>query len=455
MNDNKEITIVKEIADRMRDPEYVRSQITDPANKNPSHPESPWKSLSLSHGYPAILLLFTTLNDLFPEEGWDQVSHSYVLKIKETIEKEQIAELSLFGGLAGCCFALQAASQKKTRYQKLLSKMNEYLAAQTQKEYLTPLREKIELRLPAKAEFYDPISGITGIGIYALRNLDDPALYSLLKELLHICVALSRPLTIGKYTVPGWYIPSHYQFTEQDKKNYPKGNFNLGMAHGVSALLAFLSLSFSQKVYVEGQSEAIERISTWLQSKKIESNHQIHWSDRISFEREVGLENETPSHYIMDAWCYGTAGVSRSLYLAGKAQNNIELQTTAAHAFLSATKRIEADQEISNPTFCHGIAGFLTLTKLMARDTRLNQLEKSAVNLKERLCNLYDQRLPFGFKDHEPLLKTEFILKDESKRNQIIQLDNAGLLSGVPGVLLSLLPSNHTWTYPFLIDGGL
>lgn len=451
-----DILLVKEIANLMKDPDVVQMHINHPLNRNPFYSASPWQPLTLSHGFPAILLLFATLNDLFPSENWDQISHSYVLKIKETLEKEKISDLSLFGGLAGCCFAIQAASQKKTRYQKLLSKMNDYLVSQTRKEYFGPLYEKIELNLPARAELYDPISGIIGIGAYALQNLDDPFLYSLLREILTICVAISKPIAIDKYTLPGWYIPSHYQFTEQDKKRYPRGNFNLGMAHGVSGLLAFLSLSLSQNILVEGQTEAIERISTWIQSKKIVNNNNVYWLDRISFENEVGSDPLGPSHFTMDAWCYGTAGVSRSLYLTGKALNKIELQEIAIEAFLSALNRIHSDYENCSPTFCHGLAGILTMSKLMARDTKLDKLEKSVSILKERLINLYDPSYPFGFKDQQPL--SDMFVVNNNAETQMIQIDSAGLLTGVSGILLSLLSTSleqDQWTHPFLINGVL
>jgi hypothetical protein len=93
----------------------------------------------------------------------------------------------------------------------------------------------------------------------------------------------------------------------------------------------------------------------------------------------------------------------------------------------------------------------------MARDTSSVEIGEGVPLLQKRLINLYNPNNPFGFKNQEPL-GNEFILNDKAARMRGIEEDNVGLLAGVSGVLLSLLPNSiehNQWTYPFLIDGGL
>jgi hypothetical protein len=75
------IQLVKEIAVQMRDPEYVRRVITDPTNRNPDPLQIQGvKKPLLSDLSPAdcagILLLFSELDRLFPDEAWDSCSVS-------------------------------------------------------------------------------------------------------------------------------------------------------------------------------------------------------------------------------------------------------------------------------------------------------------------------------------------------------------------------------------------
>lgn len=426
---------IKELAMRMRDPSL----------EIPS-----WNSLSLSHGYPGILLLFATLDQLYNEEGWDAFSHQYVLKIKETIEASSSINLSLFGGLTGACFAIQQASRGRSRYQKLLSRLNSHLIQNTKKSFLDPLKENIELGIPVSPTLYDPISGITGIGIYAISNLECPQMNLFLHDMLNICICLTQKIHVGSNEVPGWYVPQQYQFLEEDKKKYPKGNFNLGIAHGVSGILAFLCIAASHGIVLKGHLEAIQTLTLWVLSKKQQQDKQVYWKGRIPLEEELGEEHIKDFKPMTGAWCYGTAGISRTLYLAGKVLHDPLIQKNALDAFLSIFPYKEGDSFLADPSFCHGVAGLLTITRLMLRDTGLVQLQEEVQKLENLLMNLYNPQFPFGFKDKAP------VITEKKELGEFSFIDNPGILTGVSGILLSLLPikSTSSWMLPFLIEGG-
>ena len=89
--------LVKEIALRLKDPIIVQKKVLS-ANGNDL---SNWSPLTLSHGYPGLVVLFGTLDCLYPTEGWDLIAHSYVVKIIEMIEVSGVSDLSLFSGLTG------------------------------------------------------------------------------------------------------------------------------------------------------------------------------------------------------------------------------------------------------------------------------------------------------------------------------------------------------------------
>lgn len=438
------IDFVKGLACRLKCPNRIEELV------RASSQSSAWSDSSLSHGFPSHLLLFTTLDELYPDEGWDEASHAFVIKIKELIESGNVENLSLFGGLAGCCFAIQAASKGNKRYQKLIIALNQMLFEKGLNYFIQPLQEKWQLKLPFSPQLYDPISGITGLSIVALQNQDLKISHQFLEKALKLCIAITEDLSIGSYKVPGWYVPRHYQFIEEDKKNYPKGNFNLGLAHGIPSVLALLSIAYLQGIVLEGQKEAIQIIVDWLQSKKKMIEGTVFWENRCSFEEEVLKVSQISSDGLVEGWCYGTPGVARVLYLAGKALKNIELQKLALGAFLGLFSRIDIKNHYLSPTFCHGLSGVLTIGRLMARDSGSIELAKWNERVEGVLLTHYHPSSPFGFKE---IILDFFQQKD--KTSTIIVQDNLGILSGSSGVLLSLLTKNIKslhWTKIFLIE---
>ncbi len=440
------VHLVKEVANRLKNPDLVKEFAQFRGN-----------FLSLSYGYPGLLILMATLDNLYPWEGWDEAAHLYVLKIKEAIEAGQTDGISLFKGLAGSCFAIEYASKKKTRYQKLTNTLRSYLFQNISPFYLTALQEKVDLSLPCFPSLYDLTSGISGIGIYLLNNLDCASFASCLKDIVRVCVALARDIKVGSYTVPGWYMPSHYQLSEQDQREYKKGNFNLGIAHGISGILGFLSIAALKGVIEEGQIEAMQKISDWLCSKKKLQNGIFVWPNRISFEEEIlGRKDEI---FTMNAWCYGTPGIARILYLASRVLKNSGLEQIACDCFLGVLNEPEIFESTITPSFCHGFSGLLTLTHLMARDTNLSEFWRLRGKLENKLLASYREETVFGFKDVELNLTDTTLLNlplnSPHSTLHLVEIDRAGMLEGVSGILLSLLTNQMEslpWATPFLIE---
>lgn len=444
-------TFVKEIALCMQDPLYVQEQVNFLQNQSQLKGDIPW--ISLSHGYSGILLLFATLDKLNEQEGWDKIAHNYVLAIKSVIETQGIEDCSLFGGLAGACFAIEYASRGGARYHKLLVALNALLIQRTRNELLDPLKKTISQGIPINPDFYDIVSGISGIGLYALQSTIVSDIKILLEEILLTCVVLTKEITVAEHKVPGWYVPQEFQFTDDKKAAYPKGAFDIGVAHGAAGLLSFLSIAALQGVVVEGQLQAIRVLAEWIISKRKTYEDQYYWLDRVSFEEEVG-ESKFPSAYMMDAWCYGTAGVSRALYLASKALHDLSAQNLAIESFLSIFKRVWQGTALTNPTFCHGVSGLLIMTRLMLRDTGKDQLHEIIKKLEERLMKLYNSSYPFGFRNQEPCMRDKG-LETSQETAGFVEVDAVGLLVGSTGVLLSLLglpKAQVSWILPFAIS---
>ncbi len=431
--------LIFKFAKKLSNPENVKKIVKDRNNKNPKpiinidH----WNDLSIAGGYPGVLSLFITLDQNFPNDNWDLIVHDYIIAIKKSIESKGITSLSLFGGLTGVCFFIKKASKEGKRYTKILDKLNIYLIKKLQSTYFDPLEYYLKNAKPIPPHLYEAIQGLSGIGIFYLSSFD------VIKKIIKLLIRITYPIRIKNKRVPGWYISNELLVFKEEKLQFPNGIFNLGLSHGIPGVLAFLSIAMIYGLDMPGQKEAIQTIAKWLKNKRKTTSNRFFWDARISFEEEIS-QIKPKSFKSKDAWCYGTAGVARALYLAGYALKDRDLQKFALESFISIFNSQIDEWNLLGPSFCHGISGLLMITHLMARDTKSYFLQSQVDRLTNILLSYYDTSFPFGFK-HFELMKTK----------GFATINRADLLEGASGILLSLFSLNakhYSWHLPFLID---
>jgi lantibiotic biosynthesis protein len=437
--------IVNELAIKMRDPENVRHITLKRKNINPVIGYSPWADLSLSHGYPAIVLFYAHLDALHPAEGWDYVTHNYIVQIVRCLEKEGIQDASLYSGLTGICYAIWTATRKKTRYQSLLHSLNQQLITTVRDRLLVPLQIEVQRGIPSPAECYDVIQGIVGVGVYCLMNREEPMLLELLLEIIAVLIKRCQPITVGGREVEGWYLPVEFQFSDKDKQLYPLGNYNLGMAHGIPGILSFFSLCLLKEIEIPEQREMVKYLVKWIKNQSKSVDGEIIFPDRVAIKPD-----QTHFDYLhRDGWCYGTPGVTRSLYQASRGLKNQPLKNYALKVFKGIFNRTEEQWWLPGPTFCHGIAGLLAITNRMQLDTNDSWLLEKRDQLLGRLLSFYDSSFPFGFQDLEP---SQF--KKGNKDVSYRHINKPGLLDGTTGAALTLMNlgfKESSWDASFLI----
>ena len=444
--------LVKKIADRLRDPDLVQQLLFDPSNCNddplyPGRSNISWNDLQLIEEYPGVLVLFSELDMLFPEENWDAAVHAYVLKLKNLLESQGVTSPSLVGGATGIAFALQKASRGGTRYQRMIAILNEHIRHLANQNYFQILEENFKGQQPSRFLLYDLIKGIVGIGVYCLNNLHDPSLVELANNILSHVIRLAQPLKDEGRLIPGWYFPHRFLIHEKDKEEFPRGNFNLGVAHGIPGVLSFLSLALLSGLEVDGQREAIQSISGWIKGHRQEHEGHLFWGSHVSFEDEIAEPRVKKCLSTKrNGWCYGTPAIARTLFLAGRAIKSEELKSYALETFYSIFLQTRQEWNLPSPTFCHGIAGFLMTTWMMYRDTRDPFLHQKAQMLKEILLEYYVETNSFGFKNLDP-----------RRNGGYFEISQLSLLEGVSGILLTLLSvDGHSsgWSSHFLIGEG-
>lgn len=434
--------IVQEVAKRLQSPEGIREQMmrmAQEANIEFAESHYRWKESDLASGFAGLCLLFAELDRHDPSAGWDVHGHAMLVAVQQAMQEEGVHSLALCGGgVAGAGMAARALSRGGTRYQNLSQQLHKFMLEHA-RSFLAAAKGNVHRGVLMTD--YDVVAGWAGIGRYLLLNREVPGFRELLCEVLDYLVLLSEEKEINGTTVPGWYIPTEHQFLEMDRVLYPQGNFNCGLAHGIPGPLAMMAAAAQAGIFVKGQVEVMERIVSWLLACRHYDEHGAFWPGRIGWEDwqrgSVEMANDR------GAWCYGTPGVGRALFMAGQALGREDWKQMAMQAFRAVFARQE-QLNIDAPMFCHGVVGLLQVTQRMYRDSGDPELLRHRDQLARRIVALYDPETPFGYYD--------LVKQDEG----VIRAHKPGVLEGAAGaalVLSGLLDDGESeWDAIFLLS---
>jgi hypothetical protein len=256
-------------------------------------------------------------------------------------------------------------------------------------------------------------------------------------------------MALGDDGIPNWYTPNDLLGREEIRTLYPQGNLNLGLAHGIPGPLAFLSLAHRARVPVPDLPDAIGHLANWICRHRFDDEWGINWPTAVpvvpngpesTMRLRVGESNSAPGGPSRSAWCYGSPGIARALWLAGEALDEDEYRHVAVSAMQAVFRRPIRARQIDSPTFCHGVAGLLAIALRFANDQDGQLFSNEIADLVRQILDAYQPDSLLGFKNIE------------SSGHQIEQ---PGLLDGAPGVALVLLAASTNaepvWDRLFLL----
>ncbi|MQY33337.1 Nisin biosynthesis protein NisC [Streptomyces sp. RB17] len=409
--------VVHELAERLLDPARVATaaRAADNVDLLPGMPaaQPPWGTLGLGEAHAGVALLYAELSHT--EERFRGAAHAHLTAAARGLSGP--TERGLYGGAASLAFAAHTARHGADDYAGLLDTLDGRVTTQVDRLLADEEQRLAAGRAGVRMSTYDVIAGATGLGRWLMlrgaRHRDG------LLDVLSCLVRLTEPVEAYGQQVPGWWVPLEPGHGPQ----FPRGHFNLGLAHGISGPLALLSLAWSEGVRVPGQSDAICTIADHLLAHRTE---QGMWPGVLSFDAFVGAADPHAGHSRMIAWCYGTPGTARALQLAGIALDRPDWRKEAVDAQVTALARMPAT--VTDSSVCHGWAGLLHLTGLMARDSGDPRLTERLPALAAALLADYRPDLPFGFAYVRPQLGEG--LRQAPHR--------AGFLDGSAGIALAL-----------------
>jgi hypothetical protein len=400
-----------------------------------------WWPHSIAQGYAGLAVSWSYFDSCFPGEGWDAVAHEHLTLAVRGAENSAKLPLGIFSGMSGVAFAGSQLSRGGTRYGRLMDKLDGEIVPRA-----STLAEKLPTEQGMNVGTFDLIAGLSGVGAYLLCRTHQVAAC----DCLHSLTAALVQMALSGGEVPSWYTPCDRLGDEKTKDFYPNGNLNLGLAHGIPGPLAFLSLAHRAGVPEPGLPDAIAHLADWICSHRLDDPWGVNWPTAVPLVQNgssnsprlsVGESASAPGGPSRTAWCYGSPGIARALWLAGEALNKDEYRQVAASAMEAVFRRPIAVRQIDSPTFCHGVSGLLAIALRFANEMGGEMFSDEIASMVRQILDTYQPESLLGFKNIEV------------PGNEI---DQPGLLDGAAGVALVLLAASTSvepvWDRLFLLS---
>ncbi|MFJ9847969.1 lanthionine synthetase C family protein [Streptomyces sp. NPDC101150] len=422
------------VAERLADPAQVGAVASRDDNRDPVYDSVMWGPLTLANGLPGTALLY---GELARADGtWRPVAHRHLAAAGRAMASAP--SHGLFSGPAALLAAAQTCAGREGHYASLRRDLATWIA-EDQTERLRAVRGRAqEGGAGVDWAAYDLINGLSGTARLLLDSAADPAesgpaVEAALAASLHHVVALSAPVRVDGHRVPGWWVPPELQISDRDRADYPRGDFNLGMAHGISGPLAVLCSAYEAGREVPGMRAAIEYIAEWLLGWTLRDEAGAYWPARVGWDDELAARRPD-ALFTRTAWCYGTPGVAAALHRAGTALGRPRWREAAVDALRAALRRDESRWAIEGPTVCHGYAGLLRVLARVAVASGDDELRAGCERLRGKVLGCADVTAPFGFRH---LMRFPAAARSPVAHRAV---DVAGMLEGAAGVALALLP---------------
>jgi hypothetical protein len=200
---------------------------------------------------------------------------------------------------------------------------------------------------------FDLVHGLAGLGVYHLLAHPD---HPITRDVVAYLARITEPLG-GPAAQPPWWLSSGLGGTPDP--DFPHGHGNIGAAHGISAVIALLSLAVLHGHTTPAALDALAALCDWTDQHRQHDSTGSWWPGYLTTD-PVLPRRHRPS------WCYGTAGTARAQQLAGLALHDTIRQQHAENAMLAVLRDPVQRAQLHGIGLCHGKAGLLQSACRMA-----------------------------------------------------------------------------------------
>ena len=382
-------------------------------NYNPSE-------LTLSTGLSGIVLMLTELDYEGSSTNYRQKIDEYIEYMVDKLSVYGLITGSLYSGASGIALSVLQFYQENDKYKNLIGSLNKYI------DHFVRNRIKNFNTTTISPPDYDLIEGMSGILAYLLLIEDNDYI-----EVKMLIVDFLSNLIIKDEMLSSFYIKSENLMSDAERKMYPLGCLNMGLAHGLAGVGSVLAYAYSKGYKTQSSLLALKNIISLYEKFEIKKDKQLIWKDGIIIDELRDKKIFYEPNFIRDAWCYGSPGISLLYLYTGLALNDEYLILKSKNILEKSVKR---KLGLDSYMLCHGYSGIIEICLLFKRllgtkifDFYIKEFQNNAKTILEQ----YDDRYGSGF------------------------------LEGISGCLMTLLDSecskNSTyWRYSlFLFDDSL
>ncbi|HEX2057837.1 MAG TPA: lanthionine synthetase C family protein [Actinomycetota bacterium] len=356
---------------------------------------------SLSRGWTGTAITMHYLHGAFPAEGFDLVSDAALDRAVAAVA-EQRMNPGLLQGFPGIAWALEHLGQNDDA-EDGTSAVDDALIAM--------------LGSPRWSGLYDLVSGLVGIGVYALARLPSASARKCLELVVERLRDWSEPGDPGLtwFTRPELIPPSA-------RERVPEGYYNLGLAHGVPGVVALLAQAHRAGIAQDATATMLEGAVAWVLAQALPPGGRATWPYFVG----PGIELR-PARL---AWCYGDAGVVAALFQAADALGRADWEEAAQAALGRAVARPPGSSDVQGASLCHGAMGLAHLWNRMWQRTRSDELRASIH---------YWTTVALDLRTYPDGLAGYSVWDPGSEEEDGGDVQGPGLLAGVGGIALALV----------------
>ncbi|ESV54011.1 TPA: lanthionine synthetase C family protein [Streptococcus suis] len=354
--------------------------------------------VTLSRGLPGYILLVSELNSNHVS-SYEEKLTSYIEILVSILSERGVMTGSLYSGAAGIGISLLHLNENK--YKRLVESLDEYI-----EYFVSEFLPSIDTGNMSPTD-YDIIEGVSGILVYISLH-DRERLKDVQRKIVNFLTSSFKEDIWNDI----FYVTSQNQMSESESVLFPKGCLNLGVAHGLAGVgiaLAYTMIKGNFSCQIE---ETLRHIIDVYE--QFETPSLYTWKDGLDIdELKQGYSN---SKFLpnIDAWCYGSPGISLLYMYCGVALNDEYLKNKAVEILKTSMER---QSGIDSPILCHGYAGLLEICQFFKYVYQTDEFDKYIYD--------FDKKI------------TQYL---QSKRNNELQIiSQFGYLNGDVGVLLSML----------------
>ncbi|HEY0608754.1 MAG TPA: lanthionine synthetase C family protein [Chitinophaga sp.] len=381
------------------------SQVLDSFIEQEPHP-------GLLSGYSGTALFYAYYYNLTGKKKHLKKVHQVMLKSLQALSEEEMI-LSHCSGVAGIAWCIQHLMQTGFAEGDGMQDIFE--------EADSILGDFMETDL--RNNKYDFLHEGLGITLYFLERYPHPTAEKYLTE---VVLQLEKN---AKVNAPGISWKDHFSRTSQELGN--QDCFNLGLAHGVPAIITILGMIYEKGIAADSALTLIDRSVAWLLALKNEPETGV----TSMYPSLVGVNNEAlHGKQSRLGWCYGDLGIAITLWNTGHRTQKQQYRQAAYDIFEHTIKhRDKKNGSVNDACLCHGSAGIAQIFHRASLATGDALLAQGAAHWTQQTLQMNTwEDGPAGYKFfHSPTYENCY-----------------NLLEGITGIGLSLIASLDKDTNP-------